>query len=793
MKANIPLGALLCSLFLAAVTEVAAGADSETAESLLRKARSVLAQLDGRLHVRGLHEPVEVLRDRWGVPHIFAKNQHDLFFAQGFVAAQDRLFQLDLWRRTATGETAEVTGPEGLQRDRFARLIRYRGDMKAEWESYSRDTCPIVTAFTDGINAYIDSVGDRLPIEFQILGFRPKKWTPQDCLGRTSALAVTLNPEQEVARAELVATLGLQVARKLMPSDPPVDLAPAEGLDLSGINAEVLAGFKAARTGPSFAPDHGSNNWAVGGALSVSGKPMLAGDPHRAITLPSLRYLVHLHAPGWNVIGAGEPALPGVAIGHNAHIAWAFTVAMTDQADLIVEQTHPEDSRRYRAGDAWVPMHVLREKVRVRGRNPVELVLCFTRNGPVIHEDRPRHRAYALRWVGSEPGTAAYLASLAVGRAGNWSECRQAAARWKTPPLNLMYADVNGNIGWIAAALTPVRKGWHGLLPVPGDSGKSRWHGFLRPDQYPQKLNPPEHFLVTANHKILPPGYLHEISYEWAAPYRHLRLLEYLRGKPRFDLDDFERMQYDQISIPARKLAQLLGRTGTPPPELVPYYKLMAGFDGNMDRSSAAAVLWGCWLPKLAEAYGGPKVPKHLVRHLYERNGLAAMIEALEAAAESQFGPDPVAKRNALMRSAFAEAVSEARRRLGDDCRGWQWGRLQTVAFRHPLASLGPPYAQAFSRGPLPRGSDRFAPNQSGWNERFETEVGATYRQVFDLADWERGRATSAPGQSGQPGSPYYDNLIESWDKGRYFPLAFSRAKVEEVVAHRLLLLPAKP
>jgi penicillin amidase len=219
----------------------------------------------------------------------------------------------------------------------------------------------------------------------------------------------------------------------------------------------------------------------------------------------------------------------------------------------------------------------------------------------------------------------------------------------------------------------------------------------------------------------------------------------------------------------------------------------MAGFHGNMDKTSAAAALWGCWLPKLVEAYAGPRVPKHLLRHLYERNGLTAMLDALDSPAEDRFGPNPVAGRNALLQSSFAGAVSEVRRRLGDDLRTWQWGKLQTVAFRHPLASLGPPFARAFSRGPLPKGSDRFAPNQSGWNERFQAENGATYRQVLDLADWDRGRATNAPGQSGQPGSPYYDNLIESWDEGRYFPLAFSRVKVQQVATHRLVLLPPKP
>lgn len=786
-------GLIRLSSVLAAFMCHVAWADDETPDSLLRKAKGVLAQLDGQVRAVGLQGPVEVLRDRWGVPHIYAGNQHDLFFAQGFVAAQDRLFQLDMWRRIAAGETAEATGPEGLPRDRFARLTRYRGDMRAEWQSYSPDARSIVEAFTAGINAYIDQLGDRLPVEFPLLGIRPKKWKPEDCLGRTSVLPVAFNPELEVARAELVAAVGVEAARRIMPTDPPVDFAPADGLDLTGIDGDVLAGLRAASSGLTFALDHGaSNNWAVSGRLSASGKPMLAGDPHRNITLPSLRYMVHLNAPGWNVIGAGEPALPGVAIGHNERIAWAFTVVTTDQADLVVEQTHPENPRQYRAGDAWLPMKVVGDQVQVRGRGSVDIELCFTRNGPVIHEDRARQRAYVLRWVGSEPGTSAYLASLAVGRAGSWAQFRQAAARWKTPALNLAYADVDGHIGWIAAGLTPIRNAGHGLLPVPGADDKYQWNGFLNLDQYPQKLDPPDQYLVTANHNILPSGYPHEISYEWVAPYRHLRLVECLQGKSRFDLADFQRMQHDRVSIPARRLAALLVRTGPPEPELAGSYQLMAGFDGNMEKTSAAAALCGCWLPKVAEAYYGPKMPGHLIPRFLGRTGMPAMMAGLESPEEDWFGADRIAKRDALLRRSFAEAVRELKQRLGDDLQAWQWGDVQTVIFRHPLANLGPAFARAFSRGPFAKGSDRFAPDQSAYNPRFEAEAGATYRQVFDLADWDRGQATSAPGQSGQPGSRYYDNLLDSWDQGRYFPLAFSRPKVEAVTTHRLLLVPAQ-
>ncbi len=345
-----------------------------SADELMLRARAVLAQLDGAICVACLAAPVEVLRDRWGIPHIYARNQHDLFFAQGFVAAQDRLFQIDMWRRVAVGEPAEVLGRQSLVLDRFARLVQYRGDIEAEWTSYAPDTREIVTAFTEGINAYIDHIGQRLPIEFQILNYRPKKWMPQDCLGRTSVLPVALNLKREVARAELVATVGVEAARQIAPTNPPVDFAPSDDLDLSGINAEVLAGYNAVTAPLAFTGDNESNNWAIDATLSMSGKPMMASDPHRTIALPSLRYLVHLNGPGWNVIGSGEPALPGVAIGHNEHVAWGFTVVTTDQADLVVEQLKPADASQYKVGDGWEPVKVIYETVSVRSGDRMEQV-----------------------------------------------------------------------------------------------------------------------------------------------------------------------------------------------------------------------------------------------------------------------------------------------------------------------------------------------------------------------------------------------------------------------------------
>jgi penicillin amidase len=766
---------------------------AETPETLRQKASAVLSQLEGEIKVPGLTEPVEVLRDRWDIPHIYAKNADDLFFAQGYIAAQDRLFQIDLWRRVAIGETAEVVGKSGLQADRFARLLRYRGDPDAEWTSYSPDAHRIAAAFTRGINATIDHIGDRLPVEFQLLGIRPKKWRPEDCLGRMSGIIMSRNLSNELARAELIAALGVEKARRIAPTDPPRSYAPAPGLDLAGIDRSILAGYNAALKPPAFKlGGEGSNNWAVDGTRSASGKPLLASDPHRTIALPSLRYLVHLNAPGWNVIGSGEPGLPGVAIGHNEHVAWGFTIVGTDQTDLYVEETNPGDPTEYRVGDRWEKMKVVRETVAVRGEERLtELELRFTRHGPVIAEDAKRHRAYALKWTGSEAGGAAYLASLALDRAKNGREFVAALARWKVPSENMVYADVEGNIGWVAAALTPVRKGWDGLLPVPGAKGAYEWQGFLPLGKLPQIHNPATHYVATANHNILPAGYTAEIGYEWAPPYRFARIKERLEAKRKFTREDFQSMQHDATTLPGRTLARLVGIVDMQDQELRPYVELLAGWDGVLSAVSRAGALYGVWLQELLDGFYRPRVPAGLLDFTTARGGVPVMLAALEKPDVAWFGEKPTEGRDRLLRTTFRKAVDRLRKLLPGDEKEWSWGRLHTTTFRHPLASLGPAYAKAFDLGPVPRAGDAHTPNAASHNAKFEHTSGATYRHIFDLADWDRGIATSAPGQSGQPGSPHYGDLLPLWQKGDYFPLAFSRAKVEEVTRHRLRLTPS--
>lgn len=787
-----------------------------TKDAILAKAKTALAQVEGELSLPGLKQPVEVLRDKWGVPHIYAKNVHDLFYAQGVVAAQDRLFQIDLWRRTARGELAEVLGEEGIERDRMARLVRYRGDWDAEWAGYGPGAKEIATAFTDGINAYIASLGDdlaRLPVEFQLAGYKPGQWKPEDVVGRMAGISMVRNFTNEVARAELIGVVGFDRAQQLMPLDPPAKYSWPVGLGAQGLTREVLALQKASAEKIRFVPpkvvssprvamngdaaghgfDEGSNNWVVAGVHTESGKPILANDPHRTLGQPSLRYLVHLNAPGWNVIGGGEPALPGVAIGHNDKIAWGLTIVGTDQTDLYVEETDPLDPLQYRVGDEWESMRVEKESIRVRGREePVELELLFTRHGPVIHENRKLKQAYALRWTGAEPGAAGYLGSLALNRANNWEEFQKGAALWRVPSENLIYADVEGNIGWIAAAQTPRRARGLGVLPLPGYDKGNDWLGFLPTELLPTEYNPSRGFIGTANANILTPGYDRMISYEWAPPFRQDRvrgvLTSQLAAKKKHTMEDSIRLQQDNVSLAALALVRLAANLPTDDPEIGQYVTLFRKWKGDLEIDSQAGVLYAYWLKELQQEFFALQVPKPQVDIL--RTGTLTMLRALAAPSPTWFKGDPKTERDLLLRTTFLTALTQVTKRFGDDPAKWSWGKVHTAKFTHPMSSLGGAYAAALDLGPVPRPGDATTANATSHDPQFAQTAGASYRHIFDLADWDRGLATSTPGQSGQPGSPHYGDLLPLWAEGKYFPLKFSRSAVEEATEHRLMLKP---
>jgi penicillin G amidase len=751
----------------AAILALAIGAWAFVARqpSLDDLARRALARVEGEIDAPGLRQPVQVSRDTWGIPHIVAASPEDLFFAQGYVAAQDRLWQMEIWRRTVEGRLAEIVGPSAVPRDRLARLLKHRGPIDdRELRVYHPDARALMTAFVAGVNTFISQQKDRLPVEFMLTGIVPEPWTIETLTRRQITFG---QAGDELQLARNVAALGVAEANRRSDPDPWDALTVPAGLDVAAIGREVLAATRAggrAQPPPAILPafrsltgppepapatrealSPGSNNWVVSGARSATGKPVVVNDPHREVTLPSLRYLTHLQAPGWNVIGATEPPFLSIAVGHNEHLAWGLTIVGTDQHDVYVEELHPSNPDQVRWGSGWQPLDRVRDTIAVKGAAPVVVDLKFSRHGPIFYEDVDRRRAYALRSALHEPGTAPYLAGLRLSQTRNCREFLEAAKYWHAPSENLICGDIDGNIAWRASALAPVRNGWNGRLPVPGH-GTFEWKGFRQ--DLPTEYNPPSGLIVTANHNVQPKGFSPPFMFKDAdVRYERItRLRQLLTPGRRYSLDDHRRVQLDAHSLRAAADVALFRGWTASDPNVERARVLLAAWDAVYRRESIEAALYEVWRDVVDEA--------------------ATLASA------------PAPPSRAAAQRELADTLRVAIDRLGaiqgPDWAQWRWGRLHARAFPHPLL----------------RAFDLPAVERPGGGGTVAAD-GASFRAIFDTSNWDDSLATNTPGQSGQPASPYYGNLLPLWADDRYFPLAFSQTAVRAHAKHRLTLRPA--
>ena len=765
----------LAALALAASTVCADAGQSQTLDALAERA---LATIDGELAVPGLKAPVEVIRDEWGVPHIYAENDDDLFFAQGYVMAQDRLWQMEMWRRWREGRLAEVFGPEALDYDRRTRLMMFRGPFdETEWTSYHPDAHRLFTAHAAGVNAFVEQNRDDLPVEFQLTGVEPEPWTAETAVLRWAALGVPSvrgHALHEMQLALNVARYGVDEANRRAAPDPWDDLVVPDGLDVSIITEDILDAMRAgdgdpftagrlpaleivepyrglvsprepraARVLPGVVATEGSNNWVMTGSRSPTGVPILANDPHRRIEMPALRYFVHLNAPGWNVIGGGEPPFAGVDAGSNARMAWGFTFAGTDMVDVYVEELHPDEPDLVRWQDGWEPLRVIEEEIPVKGRDPEPIVLKFSRHGPVFFEDLENRVAYAVRSVVQEPGTAAYKGSFQLAQAESCADFFERAMHWLVPTHSLVCGDADGNIALQVTGLTPDRDGWNGRLPVPGN-GDYEWKGFR--EDLPREFNPERGYVATANNNVHPPGYegrpVFYHSSRGVETSRIARLHQILGAGETLSVDDHKGIQHDSRLLAAERDIPAFQGWTSDDPDVEWARGLIAGWDATVSSESAAGALYVRWNAEV------------------------------DAAARDEGTPE--AERRALIEQGLAAAIERLTRELGPEREEWRHGRVHASALQHM-------FVPEFDLPAVERPGGFGALNATG----------ANFRRIIDLADPDRSVASNAPGQSAQPGSPFYGNLADNLGNGEYFPLLYTREAVEEHAAHRLTLRPA--
>ena len=780
---------------------VAAGATGALAAGafgyLLRRP---LPQVDGEVRLAGLNAPVEIVRDRWGIPHISARESLDAFFGQGYCHAQDRLWEMELTRRLAAGRLSEVLGHAALDVDRFQRRLGLHRAAQRDYATADAGLRDALHAYAAGVNACLDGLlaAGKLPVEFLLARFEPEAWLPTDTLGYARYLAYAQSPnwESELVRSRLIARVGYAAAAALEPDvwQPETDAlprledwGPPEMPEPGELPPIALVG------GPGA-----SNAWAVSGARSSTGKPLLASDPHMFPRFPSVFYEAHLAAGGeLNVAGASAPGLPGILIGHNRHIAWGVTASMADTQDLYVERIDPGDSRRTEFAGRWESGTTIREVIAIKGQvEPwIEDVLITSRHGPLLTPTpslADEHRPLALRSMVLEaPSPGAAL--LQLNRAANWDEFRAAASQWGTPAMNLVYADVAGNIGYQMVGHVPVRARGEGLVPAPGWSGQYEWRSTIPFDDLPRAFNPPDGLWANANHDVARKS-PHFFTREFIDSARYQRIRQVLESKAKHSAVDFGALQADEVSLPARQIARLLAAHLSPSGRLeARALEELRAWDGQLGANSAAATIYAVFRNELlrarhAEALGD-LMPAVLGVGPHPLLGATNSHYFLQTARVLKFLEDsPTAPAIGL---AFRTTVTWLQKRLGSNVAGWLWGRLHTLRLEHAL-SARKPLGIVFDVPSIAWSGDLETVRAGGSAPGRYEAMGpiSAYRLIADCGDWDSSLSCIPGGQSGHRGSPHYADQVDTWRRVAYHPLSFTRPAIARHQRHTLRLTP---
>ena len=764
---------------------------------------------------------IEIVRDAEAVPHIYAKSANDAYFALGFVHAQDRLWQLEMHRRIASGRLAEILGPNALDTDRFLRTLGVRHNAEAILPNLSPAAQASLRAYADGINAYLRQRRGPLPPEFVITGTpAPELWQPADSIAWETMMAWDLgtNWSQELMRMRLSQKLSLAQINEIMPpypGDPVLATRDYTGLyrSLAGTVAQLSA--VAAIAPASHVEGMGSNNWVVSGARTASGKPLLANDPHLGMTAPALWYLAHLSAPGLNATGASMPGLPGIVLGHNDRVAWGFTNTASDVQDLYIERVNPANPRQYQTPDGWADFAIRSETIRVKGQTDVQLVVRSSRHGPVISGALPlldrtaldaRTHVIAFAWTALRPDDRSLQGALGFNTASNWEQFLAAARDFSSPQQNVVYADVDGNIGFVAPGRVPVRgsaNDLHGLAPAPGWDARYDWQGFIPFEALPQRFNPASGRVVTANHKIVDPEYQPFLTSEWSLPYRAERINALLDEQARFSVPSFQSMQYDHVSLAARDLLPFVRATQGSSPLAADAMKLLVTWDGSMDADRPEPLIFNAWMREFSRRLLLAPLGADLMRDYFDqRNTQPMLIDVLKNPhGQSHWctvpadGMLPAAVDcKTLLSVSLDTTLAAFEKQYGGAPGSWRWGKAHYVLMEHrPFGKVAALASWFDIRLPVP--GDTYTVNVGRYNfkddvQPFASRHAAGLRAVYDLSNLDNSRFIQSSGQSGNVLSPLYAQYAQRWSVGQTITIPTQRAAVEQNSLGTLVLVP---
>ncbi len=737
-----------------------------------------LPQTQGRLRLPDLTAEARITRDANGIPTIVASNDHDAAFALGFAHAQDRLFQMDLTRRLVAGRLAEWFGDRALNSDRFMRVLGLHGLAERQYALLSPELRAALDGYTAGINAFLKQRRGALPPEYYLLNATPAAWHNADSLawGKLMSLMLAGNFRSELFHARLRNRLKPEELAVLFPPYPK-DAPTAYRDSTAGLDDGALRRLAAAL--PSWVgPRTASNNWVVSGQHTLSGKPLLANDPHLGFSAPSIWYLARIETPEGTRVGATAPSAPFVIIGHNARIAWGFTNTGSDVEDLFLEKIDPADPTRYLTPDGSQPFETRRETIFVRGGEPISFTVRATRHGPVLSDLGEPYPAAAgtvlalqATWLAEDDRSPEALWGMT--RAANWSEFRQALANFAAPQQNVVYADIDGNIGFIAPARVPVRAKGDGWTPSPGWTGEYDWTGFIPFDALPAAYNPPDGRIVTANNKVVPENYPYFLTREWEIPNRAERITDLLRDQAKQSPDTFAMIQADTLSFAATQLMPILLRTQATSARAKEALALLREWSGRMNRDEAAPLIFTAWLREInrslfAEKLGDLFEPYWQLHPDVVHSILTAHHDWCD---ESATPPSCSAQLSTSLERALEQLVTT----YGADPRKWRWGVAHEAQFTNQFWSNVPFLGRHLAvQIPADGGFDTInrgaTPIRSVTNPYADVH-GSTLRMIVDLADIDATRFMISPGQSGSPLSLHYDDLMQRWRDVTYVSL----------------------